>query len=128
MRPSGDPMVSLSPCADGTHAESLLGPQKGLGLQEDPQRSPRLAQGWGSPGWGWVPQVLAAPALQLALCEESADGSGLVVCRGDQFPGSKTPEAGLPGLCSQGPLWVLACVRLMHANSKSPCQQTQQSG
>lgn len=40
----------------------------------------------------------------------------------------KLLKRGWRGLCLQGPGWVLACIRLMQANSKSPCQQTQQSG
>lgn len=40
----------------------------------------------------------------------------------------KLLKQGWRALCLQGLVWVLACIRLMHANSKSPCQQTQQSG
>lgn len=49
-------------------------------------------------------------------------------CRGDQVSGPETPEAGLAGLCWPGPPRLLARVRLMLANSKSPRHQPDKAG
>lgn len=63
-----------------------------------------------------------------AVFGSSSGGAARRFVGGIKSLAPKLLKQGWRVLCLQGPAWVLACIWLMHANSRSPCQQTQQSG
>lgn len=138
-------VTSTSPCLSPKLGVSRRnGSGNGLAwCPQDPCRVPlRCRWLWGAGAASLVMQTGKARGLSVigrlvyhawkeptaAVFSGSGGGAAGRFVGGIKSLAPKLLKQGWRALCLQGPGWVLACVWLMHANSKSPCNKLNKAG